>query len=115
MYYDRKGNPIDVWTFAKLHNDKDYVQVVRTLVPPTAKHSWSTLSTVWLGIDHSFALNPTLPVIFETMRFAAHDTIEFPCAGGEVTDQARYCTEQEAIEGHNRILRSIREIEGYLQ
>lgn len=50
------------------------------------------LSTVWLGLDHSFFDGP--PLIFETMLFARHNR--------EL--QWRYSTEAQAIEGHRRAL-----------
>lgn len=51
-----------------------------------------TVSTVWLGLDHSFGDGP--PLIFETMIF-----------GGERDDyQDRYSTREEAEEGHRRAL-----------
>lgn len=55
------------------------------------------VSTVFLGLDHSFGDGP--PVLFETMIFGGeHDQ-----------DQWRYCTKQEAIEGHNRIVKQLKE------
>ena len=54
------------------------------------------LSTVWLGLDHSFGEGP--PLIFESMVFA-------PGSRPEELDQVRYSTEQEALLGHARLLR----------
>lgn len=50
------------------------------------------LSTVWLGIDYSFATRPHKPLIFETMLF--------PAFGWGEIDTNRYSTETEAREGH---------------
>lgn len=47
-----------------------------------------TVSTVFLGLDHNYGIGP--PVLFETMIF-----------GGEHDGyQERYCTWDEAVEGH---------------
>jgi hypothetical protein len=46
------------------------------------------LSTVWLGLDHSFGAGP--PLIFETMVFG----------GPNDEEQERYSTEEEAKAGH---------------
>jgi hypothetical protein len=53
-------------------------------------HAW--VSTVWLGLDHSFGRGP--PLIFETMIF-----------GGSHDQQMwRYASREAALEGHNRIV-----------
>jgi len=55
-----------------------------------------TVSTVFLGLDRQFGNGP--PLIFETMVF-----------GGEFDEQQRrYSTWDEAIEGHNQVVRKIR-------
>ena len=49
------------------------------------------ISTVFLGIDHFFG-NTDIPILFETMIF-----------GGEYDNyQERYCTLEEAKEGHKK-------------
>ena len=65
---------------------------------------WFHVSTVWLGLDHSFSLDRDRPpVIFETMVFT-----EFG-GGGDVYCQ-RYSTEKQALRGHKEALRmTIRE------
>lgn len=53
-----------------------------------------TISTVFLGIDHRHHGGVGLPVLFETMVF-----------GGEYDQlQQRYCSIEESIEGHEKIL-----------
>lgn len=48
------------------------------------------ISTVFLGIDHSFSANPTTPILFESMIF-----------GGELGEsQERYPTWDQAAFGH---------------
>lgn len=55
------------------------------------------VSTVFLGIDHSFGVGP--PVLFETMVF-----------GGKHADyQARCRTWDEAVEQHKRVVEMVKE------
>ena len=54
------------------------------------------VSTVWLGLDHSFGLGP--PIIFETMVF-----------GGEYDQYCtRYSTKEQARAGHKRVVADLR-------
>ena len=56
------------------------------------------VSTVFLGINHR--CGEGVPVLFETMVF-----------GGKHSDlQRRYCTYDEAIEGHNNICELVDEV-----
>jgi hypothetical protein len=89
-YYDREGKEITQKEWAVLHADFDYKVVVKEEI------RGCQVSTVWLGIDHSFADNDP-PVIFETMVF-----------GGpfDQFDQ-RWRTEEEARRGHNTIVQMI--------
>lgn len=59
------------------------------------------ISTVFLGLDHSFGVGPRL--LFETMVF-----------GGELAEETnRYSTWREAEQGHKAICQKVRErIEG---
>lgn len=98
-YYDRSGNPISFRDWARLDawdrekNEHRYKVVKQEYV----EHYW--ISTVWLGLDHSYIDGP--PLIFETMVFN-HDTNESDL------DCERYSTEQQAIEGHARIVEKVR-------
>jgi hypothetical protein len=56
-----------------------------------------TVSTVFLGLDHSFGGGP--PVLFETMVFGMPDGSEY---------QDRYHTWQEAEAGHREVVRKLR-------
>jgi hypothetical protein len=57
----------------------------------------SRISTMFLGIDHSFRPGGP-PLVFETMVF-----------GGTMDDwQERYCTWNQAVEGHRAIVEKIR-------
>ena len=97
-YYDRQGNPVEMMTWAKDFEDGDNRIVKQDYAGPW----W--ISTVFLGLDHSFGDGP--PLIFETMVFAAED--------GKVTSYAdeyceRYTSEASALEGHERALEWARE------
>lgn len=97
-YYDRQGMPIkDVLELARLMEDRDYAVVRQTRHKERGREFW--LSTVWLGIDHSFGNSVNSePLIFETMA------LEYKPAWNEIvatkTDwfwQERYATEDEAV------------------
>jgi len=90
-YYDRFGKPLpDFVVFGRLFHDPAY-QTVRK-----ARVGGIRISTVWLGLDHSFGQGP--PLIFETMVFGDRMDEEY----------FRYATEAEAIEGHYRMARRVR-------
>jgi len=90
-YYDRQGNPIsDTLAWAKKYEDEEEKRVAEDTLPDG---KW--VSTVWLGLDHSFGEGP--PLIFETMVFPKHgDFGELYCA--------RYSTEEEAATGHKKVV-----------
>jgi len=65
--------------------------VAKTMVGKTR------ISTVFLGLDHGWGEGP--PVLFETMIFG----------GPEDGYQERYCTWDEAKEGHRKAVKLVRE------
>jgi hypothetical protein len=90
MCYSRSGEPMtqDEWlrTWSTESNS-----VAKTTVGD------ADVSTVWLGLDHRFGSGP--PLIFETMIF-----------GGERDQgQWRYSTEEEALAGHERVVKALEE------
>ena len=89
-FYDWDGSPLTTEQWAeKFELGKNHV--ANDLVGE------SRISTVWLGLDHSFFDGP--PLIFETMVFGGkHDMF-----------QKRYCTEEQAKEGHARVVAMCRE------
>lgn len=97
-FYDRNGRPLDLLEWAGLFEDKGYRILRHTHLP-----SGVMVSTVWLGIDHSF-LSGERPVIFETMVFPdprkRHDSDDLACW--------RYTTEANARAGHERMMRNWR-------
>lgn len=97
MYYAKNGDEITMEQWGKLLGDMEYKRVGEDHLPDGR---W--ISTVWLGLDHSWALDgPDTPIlIFETMVFD----------GDSFADEyvERYTTEQQAIEGHARIVEMVK-------
>lgn len=89
-YYDRDGMPITNNLWAKLLENSDYKRVAFDKGDNGEK-----VSTVWLGLDHSFDDGDGPPMIFETMVFDSE---------GEDEYTERYSTEDEALAGHAAIL-----------
>ena len=90
--YDRQGKPIsDTLEWARLFEDKVYQHVAETTLP---NGKW--VSTVWLGLNHRYADGP--PLIFETMVFAVEGQ-------WDERDCKRYSTEQEALTGHEAMVK----------
>lgn len=93
-YYDKKGNSIDVDTWSKLFGDRKYRRIKKTVLPDG---TW--VSTVWLGLDHSFDEEGG-PLIFETMVF--------PEEGSFLEEEChRYETEKEALDNHKKIVKRL--------
>lgn len=71
------------------------------------------VSTVWVGLDHSFFDGP--PLIFETMVFTLKDMPYIMPSGIEYwwegVEQYRYPTLAEAEAGHVKILEMVRVLE----
>lgn len=80
------GEPIpepDIMKWALWFNNADARRVAHTELPDGTE-----VSTVFLGLDHSYGHGP--PILFETMIF-----------GGPLDEtQDRYATRQAAINGH---------------
>lgn len=91
MYYDKDGLPIDRDHWGTLLANDGYKRVRRTKVISAADPTQSfDVSTVWLGLDHSFG--DGLPLIFETMVFAE--------GGSRDEDCNRYASLKDAEAGH---------------
>lgn len=89
-YYDRQGNEINSKEWGLLHGDNDY-RIVDCVALDDVM-----VSTVWLGIDHSFS-DDGPPIIFETMVF-----------GGKYDqEQWRYSTEEQAMAGHEEVVKLV--------
>lgn len=96
MYYHRDGTPYEGTPedpSGTLAWGKDFENIkLKRVVKTDVKHGY--VSTVWMGLDHSFGDGP--PLIFETMYFGKND---------EGEDQERYSTEEEAMAGHERMVK----------
>ncbi len=89
-YFDKNGEPLDLYEWASKHEDFDYRSVAHD-----EDGRWR-VSTVWLGINHNFDGDGP-PVIFESMVF--------PPDGYDDQDCRRYCTVEEAEAGHAELVR----------
>ncbi len=92
MYVLKDGTPCSREEFAEKFKDISYQRVAWTDLEEGEK---AFISTVWLGINHSFGLEK--PVIFETMAF--YD--------GDWRECRRYTTEVEAKEGHAEVVAEV--------
>jgi hypothetical protein len=95
VYLDRKCRPmtLEAWTAAFEYSEGRRIGDTRI--------EFVRVSTVWLGIDHSFG-HGHRPRIFETMAFADQDW------GGVLKLQWRYTYEREARIGHKIACRYVR-------
>ena len=100
-YYDRDGKPMSFvrWAAAMEVDPESRIVAHTWLVADTAI---VLVSTVWLGLDHSFGFTNGVPRIFETMIFGVpwSDEDEY---------QERYATEVGAEAGHDRALATVRD------
>lgn len=85
-HFDKDGKRISINDWIRLTEDRGYKVVSRSDLP-----GGGYVSTVWLGLDHSFGRGP--PLIFESMVFGSPD----PEKNG---DCDRYGTLEEAKAGH---------------
>jgi hypothetical protein len=101
MYYDRKGQPLEILAWARAFENFEGRIVAQHWV-----RGWF-VSTVWDGLDHNyFSSGP--PLIFETMIFPPGDEAdEHGIYSGQYCD--RYPTEEAAQAGHDRALTWLRD------
>lgn len=117
LYYDRQGNPIGIGDWALIfEGGEGERRVAEDQVGPF----W--VSTVWLGLDHQYGDGP--PLIFETMVFDVVDPVieeKVWTVGGKTfrwtsdsswrdLDLERYTTEEQALEGHKRMVDKIHDL-----
>ena len=102
--YNRQGEPIDIYEFARLMEDMAYVHVGMAAVGDL------TISTVWMGINHNFTFEGP-PIIFETMIFGPRE--EGAPFDEDLDDlvgmQWRYPSEEAALAGHDQAVALVRE------
>jgi len=58
MYYDKDGSPLEMMDWAIKFDQPEYKRIAETSLPDG---KW--ISTVWLGLDHSFGGGPLLHLI----------------------------------------------------
>jgi len=92
-WFDKQGNPISVLEAGR--KPHAYRRIDLTAIPSAGK----VVSTVWLGLNMRFG--PGAPLIFETMVF--NGTSEHDWDPSDL-DCDRYATEEEAREGHQRMV-----------
>lgn len=91
-YYDMNGAPISFLRWVELIE-------ARQIRVAASRVGRITLSTVWLGLDHSFG-DGGPPVIFETMTFPARERDR--AKDWQICE--RYATREAALTGHRRWL-----------
>lgn len=89
IYFNKSGERIDLFEWAELLENRTYAKVAQTRV------NGKYISTVWLGLDHGYGNNK---LIFETMVFNDVDM-------SDSLDQERYGTLNEAIRGHEEMVK----------
>lgn len=99
-YYYPDGRPIlgGVLEWAKFMDTDRMVAVTRSWdwrKEAPDEQTGVLVSTVYLGLDHSFGEGP--PLIYETMVFG----------GDHNGDMDRYTTYEEALEGHKRMEKQV--------
>lgn len=99
--YDRQGHRITMETYALLCSQENYRWVGSTQVGPYL------VSTVWLGVDHSFG-GDQAPLVFETMVFLTEGEDEQGEAGWLDRACTRYAGEEEALQGHQEWVATVR-------
>lgn len=91
MYYNRNGEEINIDEFFRLIETTNY----KIVANDTVKGFY--ISTVWLGLDHSFGDGTTTaPIIFETMIFKEGDWKDLWCK--------RYTNEADALSTHSSVV-----------
>ena len=93
-YFKRDGTPY-TGKNALLDWGRDMGNPVYKIVKQEELPNGKWVSTVWLGLNHSW--NDGSPLIFETMVFKSKDDYSDE-------DMERYSTEAEAIEGHKKMV-----------
>jgi hypothetical protein len=90
-WFDRDGQPMTFEAWIEAYHPQNFTRCRRIAQDTTP--GGHIVSTVWLGLDHSFGEGP--PLIFETM---------VQLVSGDWVDQQRYSTEAEARSGHAEVL-----------
>lgn len=91
-YFDRAGEPIELFDWAAKFEDDMYPHVASTTLRTATELGDVWVSTRWFGVDMSLVADEPGPSIFETSM----------CAGLTATTLSRYATEEQARAGHDR-------------
>lgn len=94
---DEQGNPKEVDNILEWAR---WFETADRIVAKTKVGKFD-VSTVFLGIDHSFGQGP--PLLYETMIFGSGMDGEY---------QERYPTKMKALSGHERAVRHAKKLEG---
>ena len=86
-YFDKEGQPLNMWQWSALLGDPDYKLLQQDVF--VFGNEPVKVSTVWLGLNHNWTGSGP-PLIFETMIFGG--THHLMCW--------RTSTEQDALEAH---------------
>jgi hypothetical protein len=93
-FYDKEANLIDSYDYENLFKDQEYILIAEDKVGDCL------ISTAWVGIDlRKKKEEGRRPIIFETRIYSG-------IYGGK---SWAYCTEREALEGHEQIYEAISE------
>ena len=99
IYYDRQGQPMTMHEWAEKFRDEDYTHLARDVIGPDEPLDPAPLITVltfWLGVNPNWRNEE--PLIYETLIIGG----EYDATG------MRYATEQQAREGHRRVVDQLR-------
>lgn len=95
LYYRRDGTPYPVGMEGTLEWAKDFKNTRLKRVKQTTLRNGLWVSTVWMGLNHSFL--DGRPKIFESMVFL-NSAID-----AKPLDRRMYATEDEAVKGHKAL------------
>jgi hypothetical protein len=92
---DRKIKEVDLETWARWFESLPN----RRIAYSDSSRGWR-VSTVFLGLDHSFGLGE--PLLFKTMVFDSGTKLD--------NDPFRYSTIEEAEKGHKEVVKKLKEL-----
>jgi hypothetical protein len=99
VYYDRGGTPMTLQQWAKMLEDESYRHVARDVIGPEEPLDPApliTVSTCWGGLNHDWRSGE--PLIYQTVIVGG----DYDATG------VWYATENQARDGHRRIVGELR-------
>jgi hypothetical protein len=99
IYYDRQGQPMTLHQWAEKFHDEHYTHLARDVIGPDEPLDPApliTVSTLWRGVSPDWRNDE--PLIYETLI----------TGGGNDATGMRYATEQQARDGHRRVVDELR-------